>query len=213
MSQTTAAPSRERRRTPGWVPILLGGFAFALVVTVLGAATADWFTRNTEMNRLVTAIEVSEAEMAWTQDHIGMVFEETEGKGELTDEQRAAIDTSLKDIVAEGRERIEAAGVDVAQVSVLPWHTEILRAQTAYLRHNEAWQEYMWLAEQDTSELTAVQPEVNDTFAAAEGPLTRAVPVPDLYDLRQRVIDIFVDGAPEEGSSSDGPTQEVSVRR
>lgn len=212
MSQTTAAPVRERRRTPGWVPVLLGGLAFALVLTSLGAAAVDWFTRNTEMNRLVTAIEASEAEMGWTQDHIGMVFEETEGKGQLTDEQRAEVDAALKDIVAEGRERIAAAGADVAQVQVLPWHTEILRAQTAYVRHNEAWQEYMWLAEQDTSALTADQPEVNDSFVAAEAPLKQAVPEPALYDLRQRVTDIFVEGMPDEGAPS-GPTQEVGVRR
>ena len=212
MSETTAAPARERRRTPGWVPILLGGLAFAVVLTSLGVAAVDWFTRNAEMNRLVTAIEASEAEMGWTQDHIGLVFEENEGEGELTDEQRAEVDAALTAIAAEGRERIAAAGADVAQVQVLPWHTEILRAQTAYVRHNEAWQEYMWLAEQDPSQLTAEQPEVNDTFVAAEAPLTNAVPEPALYDLRQRVIDIFVEGMPDEGTG-DGPTQEVSLRR
>lgn len=211
MSQTTAAPVRERRRTPGWVPILLGVLAFALVLASLGVAAVDWFTRNAEMNRLVSAIEASEAQMEWTQDHIGFVFEENEGKGRLTEAQRSEVDAALKEIVAEGRERIAAAGTDVAQVPVLPWHADVLRAQSAYVRHNEAWQEYMWLAEQDTSELTADQPEVNDTFVAAEEPLKQAVPDPALYDLRQRVTDIFVEGMPDESSPS-GPTQEVGLR-
>lgn len=211
MTETTAGAVREHRRTPGWVPILLGGLAFAVVLASLGAVALDWFTRNAELNRLVTAIEASEAEMGWTQDHIGAVFEEFEGDGELTDEQKAEIDAALTLIAAEGRERIEAAGADVSRVQVLPWHGEILDAQAAYVRHNEAWQEYMWLAERDPSELTTDQPEVNDSFVAAEAPLMNALTEPALYDLRQRINDIFVEGMPDENPS--GPTQEVALRR
>ncbi len=202
---TTAAPASPatRRRTPGWVPILAGIAAFVVVLVGFGLGAADWTARNAEMNRLVTAIETSEAAMGDVQDQVELALAgiDTES-GTLTDEQRAEVSARLQAVAEEGAQGIAAAETGVRNVRVLPWHRDIARARDAYLEHNRAWQDYLRAAAVDPSEMFADQPAVNETFLAVEPLLTQAVPDPALFDLDARVRLIFEEGQADGGEET-----------
>jgi hypothetical protein len=63
--------------------------------------------------------------------------------------------------------------------------------------HNYAWQAYMRSAQQDPVAFTVTQPLVNQSFMDAQEPLEKAIPEPPLFDLPERVKQIFVEGLPE----------------
>lgn len=194
-------------RTPKWVAPLVGLLAFLLILVVGGVVTADWTVRNNEMRNLVTVIEGSEQQMVRTQDQVSDAFRPFEIGGALTPEETALLTRQLAGIAADAEQRIGKAGRQVEAVSVLPWHTGILEAQDAYLAHSAAWVDYMARAAQDPVEFVNPQPLVNDSFLAAQPLIEGAVPVPALYDLRQRVAQIFIDGIPDEINNSNVNSQ------
>ena len=187
-----------------WIPLVSGAVAFLLTFVIGGAIGTDWMARNVEMDRLVIAIEQSEAAMGEVQDRVAVVFDKLDGEVP-TDEQRsdqsnaetAAAVAELAAIAVDGEQAIAAAAREIANVNVLPWHTDILAARDTYLLHNYAWQAYMLSAQQDPVAFTVPQNLVNQTFEDAEEPLIKAVPSPSLFDLPERVRAIFVEGAPE----------------
>lgn len=191
-----------------WVPLVAGAVAFFLTLGIGGAAGTDWLARNIEMDRLVTAIEASEAAMGVVQDRVVVVLEEldaTDLQGSPTDAQTdAQTDARTKAAVAElaaiavdGADSIGAAGRAIAAVNVLPWHTEIRTAKEVYLLHNYAWQAYMQAAIEDPVAFTVDQPLVNQSFLDSQQPLEDATPNLSLFDLEPRVENIFVEGAPQ----------------
>lgn len=194
-------------RTPRWVAPLVGLLAFLLILVVGGLVTADWMVRNNEMRNLVTAIEGSEQQMVRTQDEVSDAFRPFEVGGALTPEETALLTQQLADIAADAEQRIGQAGRQVEAVSILTWHTGIRDAQDAYLAHSAAWVDYMARAAQDPVEFVNPQPLVNESFLATQPLIEDAVPVPALFDLRQRVAQIFIDGIPEELSNSDVSSQ------
>jgi hypothetical protein len=152
------------------------------------------------MDRLVSAIEASEATMGEVQDRVAVVFEELDSadlQGEPTDAQTRAAVEQLAGIAVDGADSIGAAGRVIAAVNVLPWHTEIKAAQEAYLLHNYAWQAYMQSAIEDPVAFTVDQPLINTSFMDSQQPLEDAVPRVSLFDLQLRVENIFVEGAPQ----------------
>lgn len=193
----------QRARTPGWVAPVLGLFVFLVVLVVGGLITADWMVRNNEMRSLVGAIEVSEQQMMATQDQVSDAFKPFEVGGALTPEETAVLTQQLAGIAVDAEARIAQAGRQVEAVSILPWHTDIQDAQVVYLTHNQAWVDYMARAAQDPVEFVNPQPFVNESFLAAEPVLKAAVPFPALYELQQRVAQIFIDGNPEQMQGSD----------
>lgn len=193
----------QRARTPGWVAPLTGLLVFLVVLVGGGLLMADWIVRNNEMRDLVTAIEASEQQMVTTQDQVTDAFRPFEVGGALTPEETAALTQQLAGIATDAEARIAQAGKQVEAVSVLAWHNDIKDAQATYLEHNRAWVDYMARAAQDPVEFVNPQPAVNESFLAAEPVLKAAVPVPALYQLQQRVAQIFIDGIPEEMGSSE----------
>jgi hypothetical protein len=182
------------------ISLIAGAVAFLLTLGIGGAVGTDWLARNVEMDRLVTAIEASEASMGAAQDQVGAILDEldaTDLQGAPTDAETAAIVAELAGIAVEGADSIGAAGRAIADVSVLPWHTKIEAAKEAYLLHNYAWQAYMQSAIEDPVAFTVNQPLVNQSFEEAQQPLVDAVPELALFDLSSRVENIFIDGAPE----------------
>ncbi len=187
-----------------WIPLVAGALAFLLTLGIGGAVGTDWLARNIEMDRLVSAIEASEATMGVVQDRVAVVFEELDSadlQGEPTDAQtdaqtEAAV-AELAAIAVDGADSIGAAGREIADVNVLPWHTDIQTAKEAYLLHNYAWQAYMQAAIEDPVAFTVDQPLVNQSFIDSQEPLEVAVPIPSLFDLELRVESIFVEGAPQ----------------
>ena len=192
------------KRSRTWVPVLLGVLAFLLTTVTLGAVVADWTLRNQEMDAFVTAVEQSEAQMTWTQESVGLIFDELEDPAQATENSQLTLE--LQGIAAEGRDRIKAAGDQVAAVRISPWHQDLLLAKQAYLEHNQAWQAYLDRAAKDAVEFTLPQDEVNSTFLEAEPLFRAAIPVPDGFSLADRVDLIFAEPEPE-----GGPTQEAHL--
>ena len=165
--------------------------AFLIVLVAGLAVTVEWGARNAEMRRLVTAVESSEAAMTTTQVTVAEaldVFDASDG-GESA---KMELDSTLTAAADEGRRQIEAAGSSVADVEVLPWHTNIADARDAYLAHNLAWQDYLARATDDPAEFDKEQADVNSTFELVEPLMRRALPNPALFDLDQRIDVVFV---------------------
>lgn len=191
---TVQAP---QRRPSQWGPQLLALVVFLAILFGAGAVGLDWVTQNLEMHRLVTAIEQSEAAMETTQAEVMATLASTGPDTDLSDAELIALDDELRAEARRGQDRIHTAGLAVDAVAIVPWHRNIRQAQDAYLQHNQAWQDYLGRASDDARELVTEQPEVNDTFAAAEPALKRAVPESAAFHLASRVVRIFVDGQPQ----------------
>ena len=188
-----------------WLPPVLGFAVFLTALFGLGLIVGDWTSRNLEMRSLVNAVEDSESAMEWTQGQVQAIIKQYGANGKLTDAQQKKAFDALSEAAYAGNFAIGAAGEEVAKVTVLPWHGDIKSAQSAYLAHNHAWQDYMEKAADDPTLLFKTQALINSTFEAAEPLMKKAVPVPALFDLKKRVETIF---APQ---PSTGPTQEVAL--
>lgn len=191
-----------------WLPPVLGFVVFLITVLGLGLIAADWTSRNLEMRALVSAVEDSEDAMKWTDDQVQSTIKQYGSNGKLNTADKKKAWDALSEAAYAGEFAISAAGDEVAGVTVLPWHIDILNAQAAYLAHNQAWQAYMKAATDDPTQLFKTQPDINATFEAAQPLMEKAVPIPALFELKDRVAAIFAP-APEE--TPNGPTQEVKL--
>ena len=189
-----------------WLPPVLGFAVFLVTLLGFGVVVGDWTSRNLEMRTLVGAVEDSEAAMQWADDQIQSIIKEYGANGTLTKAQQSKAWDALSEAAYDGNFAISAAGAGVAGVTVLPWHGDIERAQDAYVAHNQAWQDYMQAAADDPTVLFKTQPEINSTFDAAEPLMKEAVPVPALFDLKERVDEIF-----KPAPATSGPGQEVGM--
>lgn len=189
------------------MPYVAGAVTFVVVLAGFGVIAGDWFLRNVEMRSLVIAIENSELTMAQTQDSVSSAFDAYGGLDNPDTADREALVTELANVAGYAQLSIADAGEQVAAVLVMPWHTSIIPAQDAYVTHNLAWQDYMGRAAKDPIEFTSTQADVNDTFLAVEPALTAAVPQPPLFDLVNRVAQIFINGYPDPADETGGPTQ------
>ena len=180
---------------------MAGVVTFLLTLVVGGVAGTNWWASNIEMDRLVVAIEESEAAMSDVLQRVDIVFDKIDGEvppsGEDLDAETIAAVAELANIAVDGEAAISEAGRNIANLIILPWHTAILEAREAYLLHNYAWQAYMQSAQEDPVAFTVTQPLVNQTFTDAQEPLEQAIPDPALFDLLKRVQQIFVEGLPE----------------
>lgn len=183
-----------------WIPLVAGAVAFLLTLGIGGAAGTDWLARNIEMDRLVTAIEASEATMGVVQERVAVVLKELDAadlQGAPTDAQTKEAVAELAGIAVDGADSIGAAGRAIAAINVLPWHTKIKSAKEAYLLHNYAWQAYMQSAIEDPVAFTVDQPLVNQSFMDSQKPLEDAIPNLSFFNLEPRVENIFLEGAPQ----------------
>lgn len=184
-----------------WIPYVAGAVAFMLTLVVGGVVGTNWWASNVEMDRLVIAIEESEAAMGEVLDQVDVIFDKIDGdipaNGEDLDAETIAAVAELATIAVDGEAAIAAAGREIANLNILPWHTDILAAREAYLLHNYAWQAYMQSAQEDPVAFAVPQPLVNQSFIDAQEPLERAIPNPPLFDLPERVRMIFDEGMPE----------------
>jgi hypothetical protein len=197
------ASKKPRRRPRRWAPVVAGVVTFFLVLVVAGAMVGDWAARNIEMRALISQVEVSEKAMGDTQKELRTVIDAFQSNTNPTDADKAAFQDKLKQAAVTGLAGVTHGGERVQSVKVLSWHNDIKAAQKAYLAHNRAWQDYLAKASKDANEFANKQDAVNETFAAAEGPMRAAVPRPDLFKLAPRVDVIY---APSEDS---GPGQQA----
>jgi hypothetical protein len=177
------------------------GIAALVVITAANLfVAAELALRSAESFTLVTAVEQSEAAMKATQVEFDEVLASYDTEN-LTDEEREQLRAELSDVAERGGVAIADAGGFVAGLLIVPWHTQLLDAQEAYLAHNQAWVDYMAAAAEDPSEWFRPQPAVNDTFAEAKDPLVAAVPLFDPLSTLERIELIYFTGS---GDSGDG---------
>ena len=185
---------------PAWGAWTIGIVALALMTIANLAVAAELALRSVEADNLVAAVEQSETAMKTTQAEFDEVLSAYDTEN-LTDAEREQLRAELSDVAERGGTAIADAGGFVAGIQILPWHTQVLDAQEAYLAHNQAWVDYMAAAAEDPAEWFRPQPEVNDTFAQAKDPLVEAVPLFDPLGTLSRIELIYVTGS---GDSGDG---------
>lgn len=194
-----AGPQAPRRGMPAAVVWALGIGTLILLTVANIVAISDFAARTIEADALITAVERSETSMKVTQEEFAAVMATVDPES-LTDQQRAALRTELTELAQESQASIGLAGIGVADVSVLPWHTSITNARDVYLEHNSAWVDYMAAAAADPAEWFRPQAAVNDTFADARDPLIEAVPFVDVLQILARIELIYVSGGDDSGS-------------
>lgn len=190
---------RPSRGVPAWVAWTLGLVALALITLANLAVAGELALRSAEADNLVSAVEQSETAMKTTQAEFDEALSAYDTEN-LTDEEREQLSKDLADVAARGVAAIAIAGEGVAEVQIMPWHTNVLDAREAYLAHNQAWVDYMAAAAEDPAEWFRPQPAVNDTFADAKLPLVEAVPFFDFLQTLPRIELIYVSGSGDSGS-------------
>lgn len=189
---------RQRRGTPGWLVWSVGLVALAVFAVANAVVIGELALRSLEADSLVAAVERSETAMKTAQADFDDVLSAYDTDN-LTDEQREQLRAELADVAARAEAAIAFAGAEIADVAILPWHTQLTAAREAYLAHNQAWVDYMAAAAQDPAEWFRPQPAVNDTFAEAKLPLVEAVPLFDPFNTLQRIELIYVTGSGDSG--------------
>lgn len=200
MTQEVLETGEERASggMPSWLVWTVGIAALVLLTAANLVVAGELAVRTVEADNLVTAVEQSESAMKATQDEFAAVIAEYD-TANLTDEEREQLRAELSDVAERGGTAIADAGGFVAGIQILPWHTQVLDAQEAYLAHNQAWVDYMAAAAEDPAEWFRPQPEVNDTFAQAKDPLVEAVPLFDPLGTLSRIELIYVTGSGDSG--------------
>lgn len=207
MGDMTDAPAMPEHRPHRWIPLITGLAAFIVVGIAGGLVAADWVWRGLEMNALVTAVEASEDAMGRSQEDLAAAAAALQGVAKPTADEKAGLAADVSAAGARAEQRVQAAGLVVGQVAVLPWHREILQAQGAYVAHNLAWQDYLAQIAGDPAVYGTDQPLIDETFMASEPLMKAAVPDPDLFELGPRVDAIYTEGAP---AAAGDPGQEVA---
>lgn len=197
-----AGPAQQPREVRPAVLWAVGLVALALFCLASIVGIAELATRSVEVDRLLTAVEASEAAMVTTQERVSRAFEELPAQPSQSDV--AALRGELSQIAADGEASIAAAGEQVAGLTVLPWHFAIRDAREAYLAHNAAWVDYLGAASANPEEFLQPQPEVNDTFREARLPLLAAVPLLDLRGGVERIAVIYDDGEQDDEPGAGG---------
>lgn len=185
MPQPIATRSQPRP-TPIWVKMLFW-FSVGLIFLAALMAVADWAARNIEMTRLLTAIEASENQMKIAQEGIATEIPDDPDESDLKRNQ------DLKATAAAGRDEVAQAGAEVASLSFLPWHDEMITAQGAYLAHNQAWVEYLADGAEDPVTMFDGQDNIEPTWIRAESEVRQAVPVFAWPQMSSRINLIFSD--------------------
>lgn len=196
------AHPRGRKGMPAALIWVVGVVALVVLTAASLAVIADFTVRTVEAEQLITRVEASELAMQTAQADFDSVLADYDVET-MTEAEREKLLERLGEVAARGEASIAYAGEQVAVVPIVPWHTNILRAQEAYLAHNAAWVDYLAAASAEPTEWFRPQPAVNDTFAAAKEPLIMAIPRWDVLDLLARVALIYSDGG---GESADGQT-------
>ena len=180
----------------------LAAVLFAVGVAGLLAA-ADWTARTGELGQLLDRIEASEQEMRAANDDFRALMAAGEPGGVQAPQTRLA----LVEHAESAQEAIAAAGLEVRDTPVLPWHNALRRAQQDYLAHNAAWVQHWQRVGQDPSQAFVEDLAIGVTWTEATDSVWAALPFPEPPGVAPRVHTIF---GPAEGEPSDGDS--ISAR-
>lgn len=174
----------------------------AVAIVGTGVVVGDWAARNWEMGRLLTAVEGSESAMQTAKDRISAAQTPGGREREPTPEEIRKARDEISGLAEEGRGQVQSRGQDVAAVSFLPWHAELLAAQAAYLDHNGAWVEYLSNGSEDPVSLVEGDNRISPTWEVAQNTFRATLPPLAWPWLSDEVETIFFDE--EEDNASPG---------
>ncbi|MFN8126532.1 MAG: hypothetical protein U0R64_08520 [Candidatus Nanopelagicales bacterium] len=170
-----------------------------MTIGIVGAL-GDWGTRTWEMNQLLAHIKVSEDAMGTTKDTIGAI----EIPSDATAEQKAEATDKLKAASAQGADEVAHAGDGVAALTFLPWHSEIIHAQAAYLAHNAAWVDYLERGSKEPVSLFGDDNRIEPTWVNAQRAVAAGIPIPALPLIQSAYDSLFTDDQPDDQSGGGG---------
>lgn len=173
----------------------------AVAIVGTGVVVGDWAARNWEMGRLLTAVEGSESAMQAAKDRISAAKTPGGKDREPTPEEKRKARDEISGLAEEGHAQVQSRGQDVAGVSFLPWHTELLAAQAAYLDHNGAWVEYLANGSEDPATLAEGNNRISPTWEVAQNTFRATLPPLAWPWLSDEVETIFFDEEEDDGSS------------
>ncbi len=203
-TETMAAPPTPPPPTPRrklWPRFLFWGGIALMIIGVVGAV-GDWGARTWEMNQLLARVSVSENAMQTTKDAISAIDLPTDA----TDQQKQQATKALEAAAAQGADEVQQAGDGVAGLTFLPWHTELVDAQAAYLSHNQAWVDYLERGSETALTLFGDDNRIEPTWLAAQTAVGAALPFPTLPVLRSNYDELFVDDDTPDDDGSSGIT-------
>lgn len=90
---------------------------------------------------------------------------------------------------------MRAAGAEVQDVGILPWHFALGDARATYVDHNRAWVDYFKAVASDPARIqdNVLGADISATFTIAEQRFGEAVPFWARYDAPSRVKTIWED--------------------
>lgn len=182
----TGQPIATTSGSPLWAQLLFW-ISVGLIVLASLALMGDWVARNVEMVRMLNAIEASEQQMKVAQDAILSQVPDDPRDANLED------DKDLKAAAAAGRDEVAAAGEAAGKLAFLPWHSELIAAQGAYLAHNQAWVDYLAAGSADPRTMFDDQDDIEPTWREAEVRVESAIPLLPWPRITYRVDEIFTD--------------------
>ena len=182
-------PQPAASGSPLWAQLVFW-LSVGLIALASLALMADWTARNIEMVRMLNAIEASENQMKVAQDAILSQVPDDPRDADIAD------DKQLKAAAAAGRDEVAAAGEAARGLSFLPWHSELIAAQGAYLAHNQAWVDYLAAGAADPRTMFDNQDDIEPTWREAEVLVEAAVPLLPWPRINYRVNEIFTDETP-----------------
>lgn len=192
------APSAGQRRTKRWPKVVMWGGIVLMIIGFVGLI-GEWATRNWEMSQLLAKVENSESTMVAAKDRIASV----ELPEDASDADVAAASAEIEQLARESVGAVEQAGDQVGEVTFLPWHTEIIDAQGAYLAHNQAWVDYLNAGSQDAVTLFGDDNNISPTWAAAEVRVRAAIPYVPWPNIPNQVDRIFEDSDDQQEQPDD----------
>lgn len=168
----------------------------ATVIVLAGVAAADWYVRNAELRRLMTAAEAAaEAIDEWEAGR-HRIMADLPGAFYLTPEQRRDTERQLRREAGEAMMSLTDAAARVHDVGIaLPWHGQVERARDHHIDYIEAWIAHLQRVARDPSTLSEPTPTIATTRSASERAFRHALPPAALHGLDDRVEALF-----------DGPT-------
>ena len=115
------------------------------VAALLGALLVAAVTQtNMQFGKLVESIELSESQMYEMFDELEQAADDVVELEGISDNQRLAyFREDVARISGKYEKKITIAGKAIQGISLLPWNFSHRNLKTAYLRHNDAWVEYL----------------------------------------------------------------------
>ena len=141
-----------------------------------GLVLADWWQAKSEMGHLLDAVDASEKAIVTGQGKVAWAIDNA------FDEVATRCGTAAADV--------QDTGAQVSEASILPWHRSLGKAQDAYSKHNEAWQNMFSACADRRLSVGSTGAQIDATFRVAHRAFVKALPIADRRD-RSRVEAIF----------------------